>query len=603
MTEDIESPTAPGPFRIDVIGDMTIEWDVPIQTDDGIVLRADVFRPSAPGTYPVILSSGPYGKGRPFQQLMPPAWQKMIADYPDILEGSSGDYQNFEVVDPERWVPDGYVCVRVDSRGTGRSPGYLDPFTERESRDLYESIEWAARQPWSNGRVGLSGISYLAINQWQVAALQPPHLAAICVWEGAGDAYRDAVYHGGILSTFVDRWYSLIPQYGTGESGGRNPHTGQLVCGDETFSQDELRRRRADFGRLVREHPLLDEFHRAHISPDWSRIQVPVLSAGNWGGMGLHLRGSTRGFEQAASADKWLTMHDDTHFSLYYARYGLNLQKRFFGHFLKGQDTGWTKQPRVELRTRHAEGRIGMRTASQWPLPQTEWTRLYLDAVEGSMAPAPAVGAHAGYEGIEGRVSFSYVCPRDIEIAGPAAAKLYIESATTDADLFLVLRAFSPDGTEVVFQGANDPNVPVAQGWLRASHRALHADQSRPFLPVHRHDRAEPLTPGTVYVLDVEILPTSLVLPAGYTLTLDVQGHDYIHPGAVHPSAADTQPNVRAPHNGSGSFLHNDPGDRPADVYGGTVTLHTGDDYGSYLLLPVLGLVGGGSRGSDQRSV
>ena len=108
--------------------------------------------------------------------------------------------------------------------------------------------------------------------------------------------------------------------------------------------------------------------------------------------------------------------------------------------------------------------------------------------------------------------------------------------------------------------------MPVAQGWLRASHRALDHEQSRPFLPVHRHDRAEPLNPGTVYELDVEILPTSLVPPAGYTLTLDVQGHDY----------------------GPGSFPHNDPRDRPADVYGGTVTLHTGPEHASCLLLPVI---------------
>jgi predicted acyl esterase len=575
MTEDIENPAVPGPFRVDVVGDMTIEWDVPIPTSDGIVLRADVFRPSAPGAYPVVLSCGPYGKGRPFQQALPPAWQKMVADHPDILEGSSGNYHAFEAADPEKWVPDGYVCVRIDSRGTGRSPGYLDPFTERETRDLYEGIEWAAEQPWSNGRIGLNGISYLAINQWQVAALQPPHLAAICVWEGAGDIYRDAVYHGGILSTFVDRWYSLIPQYGTGESGGLNPHTGQPVCGDETFTEEELGARRADFGQIVRRHPLLDAYHRARISPDWSRIEVPVLSAGNWGGMGLHLRGNTLGFEQAASDRKWLTMHEDTHFSLFYAQYGLDLQKRFFGHFLKDEDTGWTKQPRVELRTRHADGRIGLRSAEQWPLPGTRWTRLYLDATDASMGPDPAASAaQADYSAGDGRIGFSYRCTHRTEIAGPLAAKLYIDSSTADADLFLVLRAFSPDGTEVVFQGTNDPVVPVAQGWLRASHRALDADRSRPFLPVHLHDRTQPLTLGRVYELDVEILPTSLVLPAGYTLTLDVQGHDHIHPG----TAAD----------GSGSFLHNDPGSRPADLYGGTVTLHTGDTRGSYLLLPIV---------------
>jgi predicted acyl esterase len=144
-----------GPFRIEVVDGMTIEWDVPIEADDGVVLRADIFRPTEPGTYPTILSYGPYGKGLPFQQSFPAAWQKLIAEHPDVIQGSSGKYQVWELADPEKWVPDGYVCVRVDSRGTGRSPGHLDLFSKRESLDLYACIEWAAGQSWSNGRVGL----------------------------------------------------------------------------------------------------------------------------------------------------------------------------------------------------------------------------------------------------------------------------------------------------------------------------------------------------------------------------------------------------------------------------------------------------------------
>ena len=115
----------------------------------------------------------------------------MVEQHPDVAAGSTNKYQNWEVVDPEKWVPDGYACVRVDSRGAGRSPGLLDLWSAREAQDLYECIEWAAGQPWCNGKVGLNGISYYAMNQWQVAALQPPHLAAMCVWEGAADYYRD----------------------------------------------------------------------------------------------------------------------------------------------------------------------------------------------------------------------------------------------------------------------------------------------------------------------------------------------------------------------------------------------------------------------------
>ena len=179
---------------------MRFDPDVPVPMDDGLVLRADVFRPPGAGRHPVILSMGPYGKGLHFEDLYTDQWRRMLAEHPDVAAGSTNAYQNWEVVDPEKWVPDGYACVRVDSRGAGRSPGLLDVWSAREARDLYACVEWAAAQPWSTGKVGLNGISYYAMNQWQVAAQEPPHLAAICVWEGAADWYRDMTHHGGILS-------------------------------------------------------------------------------------------------------------------------------------------------------------------------------------------------------------------------------------------------------------------------------------------------------------------------------------------------------------------------------------------------------------------
>ena len=160
-----------------------IEWDVPIEMDDGSVLRADVYRPAEDGRFPVIMTYGPYGKGLPFQEGYKTSWDIMARNHPDVTAGSTNRFQNWEVVDPEKWVPEGYVCIRVDSRGAGRSPGKMDLWSARETRDFYECIEWAGTQEWSTGKVGLNGISYYAMNQWQVAAQQPPHLAAICVWE------------------------------------------------------------------------------------------------------------------------------------------------------------------------------------------------------------------------------------------------------------------------------------------------------------------------------------------------------------------------------------------------------------------------------------
>jgi putative CocE/NonD family hydrolase len=187
---------------------MIIERDVSIPMDDGLVIKADVYRPKTTKPVPVVMTSGPYGKGVTYQEHYKLMWDWLIEKHPDLLPGSTRSFLTWETVDPEIWVPWGYAVIRVDSRGAGRSPGYLDIFSPRETRDYYNAIEWAGTQPWSNGKVGLNGISYYAINQWHVASLQPPHLTAMVPWEGAADMYRDWYRHGGILSNkFMETWY------------------------------------------------------------------------------------------------------------------------------------------------------------------------------------------------------------------------------------------------------------------------------------------------------------------------------------------------------------------------------------------------------------
>src|ERR671916_262942 len=556
--------------------------------DDGVVLRADVFRPAGDGRHPVILSYGPYAKGLAFQEGYPNQWERMVSQHPDVAAGSSNRFQNWEVVDPEKWVPDGYVCVRVDSRGAGRSPGRLDPFSPRETADLAACIEWAATQPWSSGKVGLNGISYYAMNQWHVAARRPRGLTAMCAWEGASDWYRDATRHGGILCTFFGNWYGMqvtTVQNGLGSRGPVNPNTGEEACGPETLTDDELATRRADFAADVAAHALDDDYHRAR-SGDWERIDVPLLSAGNWGGHGLHLRGNVEGFVRSASSQKWLELHGLEHWTHFYTDYGVGLQKRFFGHFLKGEDTGWDTQPPVLLQVRHADGSFKERGEAEWPPARTRWTRMYLHADGSALAPAaPAAEGSVAFEALGDGATFS-TPPLDdeIEITGPLAAKLFVSSSTRDADLFCVVRVFDPDGREVVFQGALDPHTPVAQGWLRVSHRRLDPELSTEYRPYHPHDEAEPLTPGEVYAADVEIWPTCVVVPAGHRIALTVRGRDYEYPGGGARIGS-----FKNELKGCGPFLRDDPQDRPADVFGGTTTLHTGPEQEAYLLLPILG--------------
>jgi predicted acyl esterase len=172
----------------------------------------------------------------------------------------------------------------------------------------------------------------------------------------------------------------------------------------------------------------------------------------------------------------------------------------------------------------------------------------------------------------------------ETEVTGPLAAQLFISSTTADADLFLVLQLFDPDGNEVVFRGAMDAHTPIAQGWLRASHRQLDAAKSLDYRPFHTHDRAEPLTPGQVYEVAVEIWPTSIVVPEGYRLGLTVRGKDYEYEGPIDASDG----THRYPSRGVGPFVHTDPLDRPDTIVGGTVTVHTGPGCPAHLLLPII---------------
>jgi predicted acyl esterase len=566
---------------------MRIDWDVGIPMNDGLVLRADVFRPNADGKYPVILTYGPYAKGLAFQDGYPSAWQRMIAEHPDVPAGSTNKYQSWEVVDPEKWVPDGYVCVRVDSRGAGRSPGHIDHFAPRETRDFHDCIEWAGVQPWSNGKVGLNGISYYGINQWHVASLQPPHLAAMCIWEGAADWYRDMTHHGGILSTFWANWYDMqvkTVQYGLGERGPRSRVTGDLVCGDETLSDRELYANRCDFGDDILAHPLDDEYHKAR-SPIWEKVTVPFLSAANWGGQGLHPRGNFEGYYRAASKEKWLEAHGLEHWTHFYTDYGVRLQKRFFAKFLKGERGDWDRQPRVLLQVRHVD-KFVERAESEWPLERTQWTKLYLQPADYTLgAAAPAGTAKIEYEALGDGVTFlSPAMGEDTEITGPLAAKLWVSSSTIDADLFLVFRVFSPDLREVTFVGAIDPHTPIAQGWLRASHRKLDPKLSTPWRPYHTHDEIQPLVPGQPVALDVELWPTSIVVPKGYRVALTVRGRDYEWQKTTGAKLSNFKNELR----GCGPFLHDDPRDRPKAIFGGRNALHFGPGQAPYVLVPII---------------
>ena len=562
---------------------MQIDWDVPITMDDGIVLRADIYRPIGSGTYPVIASHGPYAKGLTFEAGYPRQWERLIERYPDALHGSSGRYAAWELVDPEQWTAFGYAVVRVDSRGAGRSPGFIDVWSQREAHDFYDCIEWIAAQSWSNGKIGLAGISYYAKNQWQVAALHPPHLTAICPWEGANDYYREMTHHGGIHNAFLPDWYRRMStiQHGLGSRGFRNPESGLLACGDTDLTDEELAGNRCDLAAEILAHPFDDQWHGVHSSMP-EDITIPVLSAANWGGLGNHQRGNFTAWARTSSELKWLEVHGGTHWAGFYTEYGRNLQRRFFDYFLMGKGD-WPSQPPLSLNIRRADGTFFLRSEREWPLARTKWRKKYLDLADSTLKDeVPRKAQKLTYQAHGDGITLSTTpLENETEVTGPLSAKLWISSSTDDVDIFLVLRAFDSLGNEVLFEGANDPKTPLSQGWLRGSHRMIVDELSKPWAPWHPHQFAEPLIPGKVYQLDVEIWPTCVVLPAGYRLALTVLGRDFDH--GLEP--ADLGGRIMR---GSGPFRHDHPEDRPASTFENQVTLYCGGDTPSSLLLPVI---------------
>ncbi|HKV72643.1 MAG TPA: CocE/NonD family hydrolase, partial [Gemmatimonadales bacterium] len=335
---------------------MLIEYDAPVAMRDGVEIYADVFRPEGAGPVPVIVAWGPYGKHGPVKY--------------DIFPGHGVDpswvsrYAGFEAPDPLYWTRHGYAVINVDPRGMWNSQGDATFYSPEEARDVYDFIEWAGTQQWSNGKVGMSGVSYLAIVQWKAAAEHPPHLAAINPWEGVSDRYREMAYHGGIPEDrFGPMWRSR-----------RVPYS---------------RNRVEDTTAMYAEHPLWDEYWESK-TPDLSKIVVPAFIVASWSDQGLHTRGTLGGFKGIQSRDKWLMVHGRKKWQFYYQPENVDRLRLFFDRFLKGVQNEVETWPRVRLEVRERFYVGEFRDECEWPLARTRYEELYLDASSGSLSGSPA---------------------------------------------------------------------------------------------------------------------------------------------------------------------------------------------------------------------
>ena len=545
---------------------MIIEKDVQIPLRDGGFLSADIFRPDTKAEkFPALANITVYNKDK--------LWIP-----PEDMDEAANPYMNWEAANPLWWVPRGYVCVRIDSRGTGKSLGRCEPSSYQESLDFYDCIEWLAKQDWCSGNVGTLGISYHAACQWRLANLNPPSLKAIIPWEGRADQYRDQGYHGGIFSMgFIGNWVNQhMARHLLGRTRKYNP---------DSFSPDMLWQ--------YLNHDLDSEWWRV-CSAKWDEIKVPVYTVGNWGGWGLHLRGNTEAYLCAASPHKKLRIHTGDHFRPFHSNEGKVDQLRFFDYWLKGMQNGIMDEPpiKLEIRTGGSKKPYAFRFENEWPLARTQWTKMYFSIerdrssdekhTEGRLIPEvisqptkisysgsnpnkAGIGSGSSAPGI-GRSGVSFVTDpmtQDTEITGPLMANLWVSSTAEDMDIMVTLRNIDPDGNEVFELGQQGQPVVLTKGWLRASHRKLDAAKSLPYRPYHAHNERLWLNPDEPVECQVEIISTCIVLKKGHQLRVDIHAQD---------SA------------GSGNFTH-----FHADYNEGAMhTLHSGGAMHSYILLPII---------------
>jgi predicted acyl esterase len=473
---------------------------------DGTLLSANLFRPSGIERYPVIISVTPYGRGR-----LPDRVASFFMRLSGVRFGRvrCSPLTRFESPDPAWWTAQGYAVLQADVRGMHKSEGQAGVLRHQDAEDYFDLIEWAASEPWCTGRVGLLGVSYLAMSQWRVAALHPPHLRAIVPWEGVTDLYRELAFHGGIPETrFVPTWFKVRIRR------GRNPRF--------PLAEDFL----ADRARHV-----LDDDYWARKRPILENIEVPALVCASWSDHGLHTRGSVEGFVRMSSRQKWLFTHGRKKWETFYSEEALACQKRFLDHFLRGLENGQDQVPQVRLEVRSAYYQQTVRSEARWPLRSVEPTRLYLDAGEARMRREPvAASTSARYRATRGseKATFSFRFDQPAELVGGMRLKVWVATSEgDDLDLFVAIRKFDARGREVTFSGYNGYEHDVlAKGWLRVSHRELDESRSEPLRPWHKHARVQKVSPDEIVAAEVEIWPSATFFEAGSLMQVVIQGQD-----------------------------------------------------------------------------
>ena len=523
-------------------------FEIEVRTRHGDLARADVYLPrNGSGPFPVLLAASPYQKALRHLPVVPPV-------FPFIEYGPM-----------QLYLDHGYAYVAMDNPGSGRSEGTWDPVSRHEGEAIHDMIEYVASLDWSTGNVGMIGMSHYCWSQWNAARTKPPSLKCLGAFDGATDMYRDWMYQGGIpIQGFLNSWLfgSVLLQH---QANG--------------LPMTENGRDRVIYDMYA--HPFDDEWQRRR-SPFWEldQVDIPVLSIGSWGKASLHLRGNFEGYRLVKGPKQLLVVGART-FGETLALFGTPEFHAaellpWYDHHLKGAANGVMDRPKVRF---FVQGEGVVRDAADWPPPDASIAEFFLSGEKSGAANSLNDGSLVGTSQANGgATTWSYPDPhwmagvttfgkdgmpdhfarvityttppfeRDREFTGQAVLHLFASSDQTDADVIVKL--------SLLPVGEGKPRfMKISQGWLRASHRAEDPSLATEMRPFHLHQKAEPIEPGEIYELRVELLPMSVLVRRGERLRLEISnwesaiteapmthwygqkvGADTYHHNATHPS-------------------------------------------------------------------
>jgi predicted acyl esterase len=490
---------------------------------DGIRIAVDIYYPDGKGKFPALLGMSPYGKD---VQMLP------SPDFPtsDRL-GNAG----IEAGNTEYFVRRGYVHIIADSRGTGRSEGKYGLYSRKEYEDGYDLVEWIASQEWSNKKVGLLGISYFAVIQYGIAALKPPHLKAIFPADGYTDLYRHRIYHGGILNiSFIQHWWPMVIAHTMEPSDIPDNDLAKLV---EKLRKDrDIMRYPTAYIALTYPyknphlfdaltHPLDGPYYWERSAyTKFGQIDLPTYLLSRWTAWSIHLPGAFRAYHEIGAPKKLMITIPESGVGFnrpWHECHDLIL--RWYDHWLKGIDTGIMNEPPIKL---FVQGVDKWRYENEWPLSRTKWTKMYLRE-NNKLSETPPKSSEkpdkftntVGLKPGENVPSIRYrtgPLKIDTEITGPSA--LHFFAAIDKKETTWIVEIKDIDNLE------NEKLVSI--GWLRASHRELDKEKSKPYEPFHPHLRSVPVNPGDLCEYAIEIRETSMVFKAGHKIELLIKAQD-----------------------------------------------------------------------------